>query len=127
MNPFYPEGPRPDMGMSDEEKARRARSFRGKAALSETCIILAVVLALALACLERASVSVPLSLLAVLAAVFLLLLLGVVAGEMLAFRRCPFCGKRYGRWNWTMCPFLWRFFRCPECGFEPYWDRQHGR
>ena len=127
MNIFYPEGPRPDMGMSEEEKARRARSFRRRAALSEVCIVLAVVLALVLAYLERACVNVPLSLLPVLAAVFLLLLLGVVTGEMLAFRRCPFCGKRYGRLSWTMCPFLWRLFRCPECDFEPYWDRLHSR
>lgn len=126
MKIFYPDGPRPDMRMRDEEKARRARSFRKKAVLSEACIVLAAALALVLAHLERACVNVPLSLLAVFAAVFLLLLLGVVAGEILAFRRCPFCGKRYGRLNWAMCPFLWRFFHCPECDFEPYWDRQHG-
>ena len=125
MKIFYPDGPRPDMDMSDEEKARRARRFRRRAVLTDVCLVLAVAAALLLAYLYRSSANMPPPLFFTLTAAFSLSLLGMLAGEILAFRRCPFCGKKLSGRDWTVRPFLWRFFHCPECDFEPYWDRQH--
>ncbi len=125
MNIFYPDGPRPDMSMSGGGKARRARSFRKKAVLVDVCLVLAVAAALLLAYLYRSSANVPPGLFFTLTAAFLLSLLGMLAGEILAFRRCPFCGKKFSGRDWSVRPFFWRAFRCPECDFEPFWDKSH--
>ena len=126
MKVFYPDGPRPDMEMSDGEKARRVRRFRGWALLTDICTILLVLLGLTLVLLYRSSLRVPLALTAVLAAGFLLSLLGIWAGTALAFRRCPFCGRHFRGWDWTVGPLKWRLFHCPDCDFTPFWDREHG-
>jgi hypothetical protein len=47
---------------------------------------------------------------------------GILAGTVLAFRRCPFCGRYFRGWDWTVGPFKWRLFHCPDCDFMPYWD-----
>lgn len=113
--------------MSAGEKALRARSFRKKAALADVCELLALAAALLLVFFYRASAPLPLGLFFALGTAFALSLAGMLAGEILAFRRCPFCGKRFSGLNWTLRPFLWRSFRCSGCDFEPYWDqRQNG-
>lgn len=125
MKVFYPQGPRPNMEMSDEEKARRARNFRGWALLTDVCTVLLVVSGLTLVLLYRSSLGTPLALAALLAIVFLLSLAGILAGTALAFRRCPFCGRYFRGWDWTVGPFKWRLFRCPDCDFTPHWDQEH--
>lgn len=128
MKIFYPEGPRPDMSMSDEEKARRARGFRRSALFVDVCAALELVLAVVLVALFQSSVSLPLWLVFTLAAGLVLVLAAMSAGMGLAFRRCPFCGGviRGCRFNFRIGPWRWRFFKCPDCDFTPYWDREHG-
>ena len=125
MKIFYPEGPRPDLEMSGAEKARRAQRFRRWALLTDVCTVLLVVLGAALVLLFRSSLWMPLALTAILAIAFLLSLAGILAGTILAFRRCPFCGRYFRGWDWTAGPFRWRLFHCPDCDFTPYWDREH--
>ena len=127
MKIFYPDGPRPDLSMSLEEKARRARRFRRRAVLADVSLLLAVAAGLLLAYLYRASVRVPAPVFFALAAAFVVFLLGMLAGEILAFRRCPFCGKKFSGLDWTVRPFLWRTFHCPDCDFEPDWDKRFCR
>lgn len=122
---FYPQGPRPDMEMPGEEKARRARTFRGWALLTDVCTVLLVISGLTLVLLYRSSLRTPLALAALLAIVFLLSLAGILAGTVLAFRRCPFCGRHFRGWDWTAGPFKWRLFHCPDCDFTPYWDKEN--
>lgn len=125
MKVFYPQGPRPDMEMSDGEKARRARKFRREALLTDVCTVLLVLSGLTLVFLYRSSLRTPLALAAVLATVFVLSLAGILVGTVLAFRRCPFCGRAFRGWDWTAGPFQWRLFHCPDCDFTPYWDKEH--
>lgn len=125
MKVFYPQDPRSDMEMSDAEKARRARNFRRWALVTDVCTVLLVVSGLTLGLLYRSSLRTPLALTALLAVVFLLSLAGILAGTVLAFRRCPFCGRYFRGWDWTVGPFKWRLFHCPDCDFTPYWDQEH--
>ena len=156
MKIFYPDGPRPDLSMSLEEKARRARRFRRTAALADACLLLALaasifgayteliskngydtvtvplvnalVLALAAAALlayvGRSPADAPPWLSSGLIGASLLGMAGMLAGEILAFRRCPFCGRKLSARDWTIRPFVWRAFRCPDCDFVPHWGRR---
>ena len=124
MKIFYPDGPRPDMDMSDEEKARRARRFRRTAALADACLLLALAAAALLAYVGRSPADAPPWLSSGLIGASLLGMAGMLAGEILAFRRCPFCGRKLSARDWTIRPFVWRAFRCPDCDFVPHWGRR---
>ena len=84
-------------GLSPEEKARITRIFRRRAVLTDICLVLA------LACGAFA-----------------------LAGVFLTYGCCPVCGRRPHKWDWAWTPILWRFFRCPECGFTPRRDGKRG-
>ena len=118
MKIFYPDGPRPDLSMSLEEKARRARRFRRTAALADACLLLL------LAYVGRSPADAPPWLSSGLIGASLLGMAGMLAGEILAFRRCPFCGRKLSARDWTIRPFVWRAFRCPDCDFVPHWGRR---
>ncbi len=124
MKIFYPDGPRPDLSMSREEKARRARRFRRTAALADACLLLALAAAALLAYVGRSPADAPPWLSSWLIGAFLLDMAGMLAGEILAVRRCPFCGRKLSARDWTIRPFVWRAFRCPECDFVPNWGRR---
>lgn len=126
MKVFYPQGPRPDMEMPGEEKARRARTFRRRAALADLFAVLFAVLVLILAFLGLNAVGLPDPLLFALLAAILLSMAGSLWGELAVFRRCPFCGRLLLRRDWAAGVFRWRLFRCPDCDFTPFWDREHG-
>lgn len=117
MRIFYPEGPRPDREMSDEEKSRRTRSFRRKAALTDICLILFAALAVFYETFQRSSWAWP-----IFCCTALPLVPAFAAGCFLTYRRCPFCGQGI-RSDWTFRPLLWRFFCCPDCGFTPKRDK----
>ena len=76
MKVFYPQGPRPDMEMPGEEKARRARTFRRRAALADLFAVLFAVLVLILAFLGLNAVGLPDPLLFALLAAILLSMAG---------------------------------------------------
>lgn len=124
MKIFYPDGPRPDLSMSLEEKARRARRFRRTAALADACLLLALAAAALLAYVGRSPADAPPWLSSGLIGASLLGMAGMLAGEILAFRRCPFCGRKLSARDWTIRPFVWRAFRCPDCDFVPHWGRR---
>ena len=124
MKIFYPDGPRPDLSMSLEEKARRARRFRRTAALAGACLLLALAAAALLAYVGRSPADAPPWLSSGLIGASLLGMAGMLAGEILAFRRCPFCGRKLSARDWTIRPFVWRAFRCPDCDFVPHWGRR---
>ena len=124
MKVFYPQAPRPDMEMPGEEKARRARRFRRTAALADACLLLALAAAALLAYVGRSPADAPPWLSSGLIGASLLGMAGMLAGEILAFRRCPFCGRKLSARDWTIRPFVWRAFRCPDCDFVPHWGRR---
>lgn len=107
------------MGMPPEEKARLARRFRRKAVFTDACLALG----LAFAILSLTFQDFPLAWPMFCAVVPLLA--AAAAGIVLTYRRCPFCGRYFCRRDWTMGPFLWRFFQCPECDFTPDWSRKN--
>lgn len=107
-------------GLSPGEKARIARIFRRRATFTDVCLVLAIVCGV-FAMTNRNS---PLAGAALFAA--LPLLAGTLAGAFLTYGCCPFCGRRPRRWDWAWTPLLWRFYRCPDCGFTPRWDKEHG-
>ena len=84
-------------------------------------------LVLALVLLWRFSVRLPDPLLFTLLAAIPLSMAGVLLGELLVFRRCPFCGRLLLRRDWAAGVFRWRIFHCPDCDFEPDWERRQGR
>ncbi len=126
MNAAYSGGPRPDMELSGEEKARRVRRFRRGAVLADIAATLFFALVLTLVLISRFSVRLPDPLLFLLLAAILLSMTGCLLGEMLVFRRCPFCGRLLLRQDWAAGVFRWRIFRCPDCDFTPYWDQSAG-
>ncbi len=125
MKVFYPQGPRPDMEMSDGEKARRARKFRRGAILADIADALFFLLVAALILIYYFSVRLPDVLLFALLAAIVLSMAGGLAGELAVFRRCPFCGRLLLRRDWAAGAFRWRIFHCPDCDFTPYWDKEH--
>ena len=106
--------------LSDAQKAQYARTFRRRATFTDICLVLGILCAI-FAMTNRTS---PLAGPALFAC--LPLLAGVLAGSFLTYGCCPFCGRRPRKWDWSWSPLLWRFFRCPACGFTPFWDKQHG-
>lgn len=127
MKNDYSQGTRPERTLSDGEKIRLARRFRRWAVVTDVCAVLFPLLVLTMFLLFRASVRTPPALDAILAAGILLSLAGELAGTVMAFRRCPFCGRPLSGLDWKAGPFKWRLFRCPDCGFEPYWERRQSR
>lgn len=121
-----PKGGCPNAGLSDAEKTRITRRFRRRAVLADTASALFFALVLTLILLYRFSVRLPDPLLFLLLAAIALSMVGVLLGELLVFRRCPFCGKLLLRRDWAAGVFRWRLFRCPDCGFTPHWDKEHG-
>ena len=121
------QAPRPDVNLSEEEKARIARRFRRGAILADAASVLFFGLVLALVLLWRFSVRLPDPLLFTLLAAIPLSMAGVLLGELLVFRRCPFCGRLLLRRDWAAGVFRWRIFHCPDCDFEPDWERRQGR
>ena len=108
-----------DPQLSEEQKAQYARIFRRRATLTDVCLLLFI----ACAVFALTNQDSPLAGAALFAA--LLLLAGTLAGTFLTYGCCPFCGRRPRKWDWAWTPLLWRFFRCPNCGFTPYWDKKH--
>ena len=103
-----------------EEKARITRIFRRRAVCTDVCLVLGAVLAVFALTSPDAPLAGP-ALFAVLP-----LLAGTLAGVFMTYGCCPFCGRRPRKWDWAWTPILWRFFRCPDCDFTPYWDKKHG-
>lgn len=120
MRVFYPDGPRPDRDMSDEEKFRRTRSFRRKAAFTDICLILFAVLAVLCEMFQCSPLAWP-----IFCCTALPLVPAFAAGCFLTYRRCPLCGRDIRR-DWTFRPLLWRFFCCPDCGFTPNRGKPQG-
>lgn len=123
MRNDHPDAPRPEReggALSREEKARIARIFRRRAVFTDVCLVLA----LACGVFAMTARSSPLAGPALFAVVPLLA--GALLGVFFTYGCCPFCGRRPRRWDWAWTPFLWRFYRCPDCGFTPYWDKRHG-
>ena len=107
-------------GLSPEEKARIARIFRRRAVLTDICLVVALACG-AFALTARTSPLAGPALFAVMP-----LLAGTLAGVFLTSGCCPVCGRRPHKWDWAWTPILWRFFRCPECGFTPRREGKHG-
>ena len=126
MKARWPQAPRPDVNLSEEEKARIARRFCRGAILADIASALFFALVLTLILLSRFSVRLPDPLIFLLLAAILLSMVGVLLGELLVFRRCPFCGRLLLRRDWAAGVLRWRFFRCPDCDFTPHWDKEHG-
>lgn len=110
----YPEDFRPEMELTPEERAARVRRFRRKAVLTDICLVLTVVCAV---------LAVRLMLAPLLYAVPVLLA-GAMFGLMATYGGCPLCGRKPRKWDWAWTPLLWRFYRCPDCGFTPRRDRK---
>ena len=127
MKAGWPQEPRPDVNLSEEEKARIARRCRRGAVLADAASVLFFGLVLTLVLLWRFSVRLPDPLLFTLLAAIPLSMAGVLLGELLVFRRCPFCGRLLLRRDWAAGVFRWRMFHCPDCDFEPDWERRQGR
>ena len=120
MKASWPQEPCPDVNLSEEEKARITRIFRRRAVCTDVCLVLGVVMAVFAMTSPDAPQAGP-ALFAVLP-----LLAGTLAGVFMTYGCCPFCGRRPRKWDWAWTPILWRFFRCPDCDFTPYWDKKHG-
>lgn len=116
MRACYPNGSRSDMGMPPEEKARLARRFRRKAVFTDACLALGLAFAILSLTFQDFPLAWPMF------CAVIPLLAAAAAGIVLTYRRCPFCGRYFRRRDWTMGPFLWRFFQCPECDFTPDWS-----
>lgn len=127
MKAGCPQESHPDLNLSDAEKARLARRFRRGALWADAASALFFGLVLALILLWRFSVRPPDPLLYTLLAAILLSMAGVLLGELLVFRRCPFCGRLLLRRDWAAGVFRWRIFHCPDCDFEPYWELRQNR
>lgn len=125
MNIFYPEGPRADMTMSAAEKAARAKRFRLRRTVSDFCVLLVLADALLLWLGWRRSFSTLLFTWPVVLIFPGLMIVGMLVNIIVSPRRCPFCGRLFRRWDHAARLFSWRFFRCPDCDFTPYWDREH--
>lgn len=119
MKNRHPDLPRPE-GPSPEERARIARIFRRRAVMTDVCLVLGI----ACGVFALTSPDSPLAGPALFAV--LILLAGVLAGVFLTYGCCPVCGRRPRKWDWAWTPLLWRFFRCPECGFTPGRDGRRG-
>ena len=116
----YPDGFRPEEELSPEEKTRFARIFRRRAVFTDVC------LALSAACTVCAGTFRDSPLAGPARVAVLPLLAGLLAGVFLTYGCCPFCGRRPRKWDWAWTPILWRFFRCPDCDFTPFWDKKYG-
>ncbi len=102
-----------------EEKARTVKAFRRKAVLTDAVLLATLVCAAALVGPGRHA---RWGLYAFFA--FPILLLLDLLLYFLTFRRCPSCGRAF--WHtgqWAARPFVWRWTRCPDCGFSPRPDR----
>lgn len=101
-----------------EENTRKIKAFRRKAALTD---------AVCLAALACAVVAVGPGRHARWGIYFffafpILLLLELIL-YFFTFRRCPLCGNPSWRTGqWAARPFVWRWIRCPDCGFVPRSD-----
>ena len=83
MKARWPQAPRPDVNLSEEEKARIARRFRRGAILADAASVLFFGLVLALVLLWRFSGRLPDPLLFTLLAAIPLSMAGVLLGELL--------------------------------------------
>lgn len=127
MKIFYPEGPRGDMTMSDEEKSRRSKGFRLRCTVRDLCVLLVLAAALLLWLGRRRSFNSVLFTWPVVLIFPGLIIAGMLVNIMVSPRRCPCCGRRFRRWDHATKFFCWRFFQCPDCGFTPNWDKAHQR
>lgn len=115
MSAYFPDVP-PDPKLSAEEKRRIARRFRRKANLTDSCLLLSIVLFLLGTVLENANF---------LFGVCLLPLIPFGIGCLSTYYRCPVCGNRivHGEYGRYLGPFTWRAYECPVCCFSPDWSR----
>ena len=123
MRDDHSDTPRPEGEggtLSREEKARIARIFRRRAVFTDVCLVLALACGVFAMTARSSSLAGP-ALFAVIP-----LLAGTLVGVFLTYACCPFCGRRSRRWDWAWTPVLWRFFRCPVCGFTPRRDGKRG-
>lgn len=99
-----------------EENARNRKAFRRKAVLTDVVCLATLACAAVIAGPGRHARWG----LYVFFAFPVLLLLGLIL-YFLTFRRCPSCGRAF--WHtgqWAVGPFVWRWMRCPDCGFTPH-------
>ena len=104
-----------EFDLNMEEKVRTVKAFRRKAVLTDVMLVATLVCAAALVGPGRHA---RWGLYAFFA--FPILLLLDLLLYFLTFRRCPSCGRAF--WHtgqWAARPFVWRWTRCPDCGFSP--------
>lgn len=102
-----------------EENAQNRKVFRRKAVLTDVVCLAALACAAVIAGPGRHA---RWGLYAFFA--FPILLLLDLLLYFLTFRRCPSCGRAF--WHsgqWAARPFVWRWMRCPDCGFTPRPDQ----
>ena len=102
-----------------EENTQTVKTFRRKAVLTDVVCLATLVCAAALVGPGRHARWG----LYVFFAFPILLLLDLLL-YFLTFRRCPSCGRAF--WHsgqWAARPFVWRWMRCPDCGFTPRPDQ----
>ncbi len=115
MSNFFPES-MPNQQLSPEEKCRIARRFRRKANLTDSCLLLFIVLFLLGTVLENANF---------LFGACLLPVIPFIIGCLSTYHRCPVCGNRivHGEYGRYLGPFIWRAYECPVCCFSPDWSK----
>lgn len=102
-----------------EENTQTVKTFRRKAVLTDVVCLAALACAAVIAGPGRHARWG----LYVFFAFPILLLLDLLL-YFLTFRRCPSCGRAF--WHsgqWAARPFVWRWMRCPDCGFTPRPDQ----
>lgn len=119
MPAYFPDIP-PDPKLSTEEKRRIARRFRRRANLTDSCLLLGIVLFLLGAVLRNNA-----SLANFLSGIALLPLIAFAFGCFFTYHRCPVCGNRivHGEYGRYLAPFTWRGYECPVCYFSPDWSK----
>ena len=113
MRRDIPEPPRVEIQLSGEERTRRRRTFRRRAVFTDVCLVLTLASGALAIALRDTRLAWPMF------CAVIPLLGATLAGMLLTYGCCPICGRRPQKWDWAWTPLLWRFFRCPVCGFAP--------